>query len=99
MQSDWNMIQVNDWFIVECYIRVDPETYKDVWNNYWLKQYAVALCKMQYGFNLLKTTNNILPGGVQINAEFIYNEGKADKEALEQRLRDEFELPVDMFMG
>lgn len=99
MQTDWTMIQVNDWFLVECYVRIDPDDNKDVWNNYWLKQYCVALCKKQWGWNLLKFTNNVLPGGVNINAQGIYDEGKADVETLEQRLRDEFEDPIDMFMG
>jgi len=99
MQSDWGMVHVGDWFLVECYVFIDPTTYNDTWNNYWLKQYVVALCKKQWGWNLMKYTNNVLPGGVNINAEGIYNEGKADVETLEQRLRDEFEEPVDMYMG
>jgi len=99
MQADWNLIKVGDWFLVECYVFIDPETYGDTWNNYWLKQYCVALCKKQWGWNIWKYGNNQLPGGVTINAEGIYNEGKADVQALEDRLRDEFELPVDMFMG
>lgn len=99
VQTDWTLIKVNDWFIVEAYVFVDPTAFGDTWNNYWLKQYAVALCKKQWGWNIWKFLNNVLPGGVQINGEGIYNEGKADVKDLEDRLRDEFEEPISFFMG
>lgn len=99
MQTDWTKVKVGDWMLVECYVIIDPTQYNDVWNNYWLKQYCVALVKKQWGWNLWKYLNNTLPGGVQINGEGIYNEGKADAAALEDRLRNEFEDPVDMMVG
>ena len=40
--------------IIECYRKIDPTDFTDVYNDMWLKRYATALVKYQWGENLSK---------------------------------------------
>ena len=39
---------------IECMIKPSPDIYPDLWNDMWLKGYATALVKEQWGMNLTK---------------------------------------------
>ena len=55
IDMDWSVeVQVDDYIIVECYRIIDPATFTDIYNDYFLKRYATALIKMQWGINLSK---------------------------------------------
>ena len=41
-----------------------------------MKRYVSALVQRQWGANLIKFQGAQLPGGITMNGEFIYNEGK-----------------------
>ena len=46
IDMDWaNEVSVNDYLVVEAYRILDPETYTDVYNDYYLKKYCTGLCK------------------------------------------------------
>ena len=50
VDMDWSKeVVVDDYIIVECYRILDPETYNDVYNDYFLKRYATALIKAAVG--------------------------------------------------
>lgn len=86
------------WVIVDCYKVMDPEEYPEVWNDPWLKKYAVALCKEQWGMNLKKFAAMQLPGGTQFNGQQIYDEARAELDKLEADLTNSYSLPVmDMY--
>jgi hypothetical protein len=55
---------VGSWIIVECWRILDPDTYRDVYNDMFLKRYCTALIKRQWGENLKKFQGVQLPGGV-----------------------------------
>jgi hypothetical protein len=71
----------------------------DVWNDRFLKAYATAKIKYQWGSNLSKFAGVQLPGGVTLDGPRIMEEAHADIEKLEEEMHSLNVLPSDMFMG
>lgn len=92
-------VQVNEWVIVEAYRILDPDTFTDVYNDMYLKRYATALIKKQWGNNLKKFEGVQLPGGVTLNGQKIYEEAVEEIDQLRQEVQNNFQLPVDFFTG
>jgi hypothetical protein len=92
-------IKAGEFLIFECWRILDPSTYADVYNDMWLKRYATALIKRQWGDNLKKFAGMQLPGGVQLNGQQIYDEAIEDIKNIEAEIRSTFEMPVDFFTG
>jgi hypothetical protein len=86
-------------FVVEATRALDPDEFPQVWNDPFLKKYATALIKRQWGNNLRKLRNVQLVGGVTIDAEGILQEAEAEIIALDQSMLLEFQEPVDFIMG
>ena len=42
-------VNVDDFIIIECYRKLDPNTYTDIYNDIYLKRYTTALIKRQWG--------------------------------------------------
>ena len=100
IDMDWSSDAVpGDYIIVECYRILDPETYRDVYNDMFLKRYCTALIKRQWGENLKKFNGVQLPGGVSINADQIYQDALTEITQIETEMQSRFELPVDFFTG
>ena len=70
-----------------------------VYNDMWLKEYTTALLKQQWGQNLIKFEGMQLPGGVTLNGRQIYDDATADIEKLREKIRLDFEMPADFFVG
>ncbi len=92
-------VKAGEFLVFECWRILDPNTYNDVYNDMWLKRYATALIKRQWGYNLKKFGGMQLPGGVTLNGQIIFDEALAEIEKIEQEIRNTFELPVDFFTG
>jgi hypothetical protein len=80
-------------------ITVTKEGNTDVWNDRFLKKYATAKIKMQWGSNLKKFEGIQMPGGVTLNGQKIYDEAIDEIKELEEDLISTNVLPGDMFMG
>ena len=65
----------------------------------FLKRYATALIKKQWGNNMKKFAGVQLPGGVTLNGEIVYQEAIEEIRQIETEIQSRFELPVDMFVG
>lgn len=74
---------------------VDTEDTSTVSDSLWLKKYAVALARVQWGVNLDKYEGAQLPGGVTINASGILEKGEADIEKLLVELDEKYTEPPD----
>jgi len=85
--------------VVEGYETVDPDTYPDVYNDRFLKKYATALIKQQWGQNLIKFEGLLLPGGVMLNGRQIYDDATAEIEQIEEAMQLAYEMPVDFEVG
>lgn len=100
IDMDWEAdVDVGSFIIVECFRILDPDTYTDVYNDRFLKQYATALIKKQWGENMKKFQGVQLPGGVLLNGQQIFDEAVEEITRLEQEMQSRFELPPDMFVG
>ena len=92
-------VEVGDFLVVECYRIIDPDTYTDVYNDYFLKRYATALIKRQWGQNLLKFEGMVMPGGVTFNGRQLYDDANEEITRLEEEARLNWEQPVDFYTG
>jgi hypothetical protein len=100
LDMDWAAdIREGEYVIIECYRILDPETYTDVYDDMFLKRYATALIKRQWGTNLKKFEGVQLPGGVTLSGQQLYNEAEEEIQKIEDEIQSKFELPVDMFVG
>lgn len=100
VDMDWNDdIDIGDYIIVEASRILDPDTFTDVYNDGYLKRYATALLKQQWGTNLKKFEGVQLPGGVTLNGQVIYNEATEELENLREEVKNTYQLPVDFFTG
>jgi hypothetical protein len=87
-------VKVDDYVIVDCYRVLDSEAFSDVWSDPWLKKYASALIKKQWGENLKKFEGMNLPGGVKFNGQKIWDEANDEINALEKEMNSGYSLPV-----
>jgi hypothetical protein len=92
-------IKEGDYLVAEVYQTIDPETHTSVYNDKWLKEYATALIKQQWGQNLIKFEGMQLPGGVTLNGRQIFDDASNEIEKLRESIRMEHELPPDFFVG
>ena len=94
-----NDIDVGEFIIIECYRKIDPTTYTDIFDDIYLKRYATALIKRQWGANLSKFSGVAMLGGVTMNGETIYSQAQEELEKLEEQIQLSFETPIDYMVG
>ena len=92
-------ISANEYIIIECYRKLDPATYSDIWNDIFLKKYATQLIKRQWGANLSKFQGVQMLGGVTMNGEQIYTQAQEELNKLEEQIQLAFELPPTYMVG
>jgi len=100
IDMDWSQdVNVGDFIIIECYRKLDPATYTDVFNDIYLKRYTTALIKRQWGANLSKFEGVQMLGGVTLNGAKLFEEAQADIEKLEEQIQLAYELPPNYMIG
>jgi hypothetical protein len=75
------------------------EGLSDVWDDRFLKKYATALIKKQWGGNLKKFGGITMPGGVTLNGKEIYDEAVEDISKIEEDIFNFNSLPSEIFTG
>ena len=97
IDADWSQINVNDFFVIDCFRILDPNDFTRVYNDQFLKRYFTALCKKQWGQNLIKFQGVQLPGGIQLNGRQIYDDGVRELDELRAKMACDYEMPpLDM---
>jgi len=100
VDMDWaNDLEVDEYLIIDCYRKLDPNTFTDVFNDIWLKRYTTALFKKQWGANLSKFDGVVMLGGVKLNGEKIATDAETEIEKLEKEIRDSFEIAPAFMIG
>lgn len=94
---------------LRCYENVDPEAADvgidpskvipaaDLWDDEVLKELAVAECKVLWGNILKKFGQVVLPGGVTLDGQKLYDEGKEEFNRITDNML--YKNPIDFFMG
>lgn len=105
IRVDWRTdIFVGQWIIIEAErLLLDPDedinTPADVYDNLFLKEYATALIKLQWGENLSKYSGIQLPGGVTFSGERLISEAKEDILRIKEEARSVWETPLGIYVG
>ena len=100
IDMDWsNDIDAGDFIIIECYRKLDPSTFTDIFDDIFLKKYLIQLIKKQWGTNLSKFQGVAMLGGVQMNGEQIYTQAQEEINKLEEQIQLSYELPPNYMMG
>ena len=99
LDMDWEQMTVGEYLIIECYRKIDPATYVDIFDDIYLKRYATALIKRQWGANLSKFNGVATLGGVSMNGEQIYSQAIEEIQRLEEQIQLQFETPIDYMIG
>jgi hypothetical protein len=71
----------------------------DVWDDRFLKRYATALIKYQWGTNLSKFAGIQMPGGVTLDGPRIMEEAQREIDKIEEEMQSYNVLPSDFIMG
>lgn len=71
----------------------------EVWNDRFLKRYATALIKKQWGENMKKFGGIQMPGGVTLNGKEIWDEATEELKSVEEEMYNFNSLPSEIFTG
>ena len=95
---DWGAaVNVGDYLVIDCFRILDPDDFTKVYNDQFLKRYFTALCKKQWGMNLIKFQGVQLPGGIQLNGRQIYDDGVREIDEIRSKMATDYEMPpLDM---
>ena len=100
IDMDWsNDVDAGDFIIIECYRKLDPSTFTDIFDDIFLKKYLIQLIKKQWGTNLSKFQGVAMLGGVTMNGEQIYSQAQDEINKLEEQIQLSYELPPNYMMG
>jgi len=93
---DGDLGSVGTYICMEVMVKPSPDVFPDLWNDMWLKQFATALVKAQWGRNLTKYNQVQLPGGIVINGDRILQDAQQELETIRTRFAlDWADPPLD----
>jgi len=84
-------------YFLEVYL--SETEYDGYYGNRWVKQYATAIAKKQWGNNLGKISGAQLPGGMTINYDRILSEAQTEIDKLTEELRSKYSFSPSLFVG
>jgi hypothetical protein len=96
---DGDNLKENMLVLLHVHKKINPDEDQSAWEDKWLKQYATALIKQQWGNNMKKHGEIQLLGGVTVNGQQIFDESVQEIQQLEEQLRDTYEEPVSFSVG
>ena len=99
LDIDYGNMKAGEFLVIDCYRALNPDIFKQVYNDMFVKLYATALIKKQWGMNLIKFRGTKLPGGIELNGREIYDEGVKELSELRQRMAQDYEMPPLDFIG
>jgi len=99
LDIDWGSQTEGNFLVLDCHRALDPETFNQVYNDYFVKLYLTALIKRQWGQNLIKFRGVKLPGGLELNGREIYDDAEREIERIKEKMMLEFEIPPLDFIG
>ncbi len=92
IDSDLSFARGN-YLCIECMVKPSPDIFPDLYNDMWLKEFATALVKAQWGRNLIKYNQVSLPGGITLNGDRILSDAQKELETIRQRFAMDWQDP------
>lgn len=80
-------------------LKFSKEGLSDIWGDRFMKRYATAKIKYQWGSNLSKYAQIPLPGGVLLDGVTIKDEAQLELDKIEEEMMIYNYLPPDFFIG
>jgi hypothetical protein len=99
LDINWSDVQVGNYIVLDCYRAMDPTESSKVWNDSFIKRYATAIIKRQWGQNLIKYQGMKLPGGVEFNGRQIYDDAQKEIDIIMERMTYDYEMPAFDLIG
>ena len=100
IDMDWQEdIDADEYLIIECYRQIDPTQHTRMFDDMYLKRYATALIKRQWGQNLSKFNGTAMLGGVTLNGPELFSTAISEQQKLEEEIRLNFEEPPHIMQG
>ena len=99
LDIDWSSVSPNNHLVIDCYRGMNPDTHTRVWNDSFLKRYAVQLIKRQWGQNMIKFQGMKLPGGVELNGRQMYDDAEKELQIIREQMSNTYELPPFDMIG
>ena len=100
VDMDWGVdITAGEYLIFEVFRKLDPDTFTDIYDDIYLKRYATALIKKQWGQNLSKFSGTAMLGGVTLNGPELFSTALTEQQKLEEEIRSNYEEPPHMQQG
>ena len=100
IDMDWEVaVSADEFMIIECYRKLDPTTFTDIFDDLYLKRYATSLIKRQWGQNLSKFSGTAMLGGVTLNGPELFSTAIAEQQKLEEEIRTTYETPAHFEIG
>ena len=99
LDIDWSSVSPNNYLVIDCYRGMNPDTHTKVWNDSFLKRYAVQLIKRQWGQNMIKFQGMKLPGGVELNGRQMYDDAEKELQIIREQMSNTYELPPFDMIG
>ena len=101
LDMDWeHTVTAGEFLIIECYRKLDPDSFTDIYDDMYLKRYATALIKRQWGANLSKFNGVATLGGVTMNGAEIYSQSMEEINKLEEEIKEgAFSTPINYMIG
>jgi hypothetical protein len=92
-----SFLKEDTWLLIEAHRLVDPTDATEMYNDMFLKRYATALIKRQWGQNMIKFNNVQLPGGITMNGRQLYEDALAEIQQIESEVLSKYAIPpMDM---
>ena len=99
LDIDKDFLQEGQNLLIEAHRMIDPDDATEMYNDVFVKRYATARLKKQWGQNLIKYNNVQIPGGVTLNGDQIYGEAVQEISIIEDEMQMKYELPPMMMTG
>ena len=99
MDEGFGDLVAGEFIVLEVYSIIDPGTYADVYNDFYLKKYLTALIKKQWGSNMMKFDGFQLPGGITMNGRQMFEDAVEEIAGLEEECRLMWAMPDNFLMG
>lgn len=91
--DEQDAIKAGEVIVLEAYVAINPDNYRDCWSDIWLKRYATARLGRLWGQVLSKYASVQLPGGITLDGPSLYQKYDEQIKELEQEIRSVFEYP------
>ena len=99
IDQNWSKkVAVGEWILIDCYMALDPQEAPKFWDDRYFKKYCSALFKRQWGQNISKFGGITLPGGVTIDGDKIYEQGKQEADDIEADIMTKL-APLEWVLG